>query len=82
VFFRGQAYNIFNNLGVMSVDTTVSSNASPGSYTAASLPAFNPFTTPPVQDVNWKLGPQFGQPIAPSSYQNSRTVSFSFGFRF
>jgi outer membrane receptor for ferrienterochelin and colicin len=82
VFFRGQAYNIFNNLGVMSVDTTVSSNASPGAYTAASLPAFNPFTTTPVQDVNWKLGPQFGQPIAPSSYQNSRTVSFSFGFRF
>jgi hypothetical protein len=85
VFFRALAYNLFNGqsvVNVASIDTTVSSNASPGSYTAASLPAFNPFTTTPVQDVNWKLGPQFGQPTAPAAYQNPRSFNFSFGFRF
>ncbi len=82
VFFRGLVYNVFNRQGVESVDTTVSSNASPGSYTAASLPAFNPFTTMPVQDVNYRYGPDFGQPTAPSNYQGSRTASFSFGIRF
>jgi Carboxypeptidase regulatory-like domain/TonB-dependent Receptor Plug Domain len=82
VFFRALAFNVFNRQAVMSVDTTVSSNASPGSYTAASLKAFNPFTTVPVQDVNWRLGPQFGQPVAPSSYQNPRSFNFSLGVRF
>jgi len=82
VFFRVLAFNVFNRQGVMSVDTTVSSNASPGSYTAASLPAFNPFTTAPVEGVNWRLGPQFGAPVAPSSYQNPRSINFSIGVRF
>jgi outer membrane receptor for ferrienterochelin and colicin len=82
VFFRGLVYNVFNVLHVTSVDTTVSSNASPGAYTAASLPAFNPFTTAPVADVNYRYGALFGQPTAPSSYQNSRTASFSVGVRF
>lgn len=82
VFFRGLVYNLFNLQHVMSVDTTVSSNASPGSYTAASLPAFNPFMTDPVADVNYRYGPLFGQPTAPSSYQAPRSASFSVGLRF
>jgi outer membrane receptor for ferrienterochelin and colicin len=82
VFFRGLAYNIFNNQAVTEVNTTVSSNASPGSYTAASLPAFNPFTTTPQEGVNYRFGPQFGQPTAPGSFQSSRSANFSFGIRF
>ncbi|HEY3383071.1 MAG TPA: TonB-dependent receptor [Vicinamibacterales bacterium] len=82
VFFRGLAYNIFNRQGVMSLDTTVSSNASPGTYTKASLPVFNPFTTAPVENVNYRYGPEFGQPSAPSDYQEPRSFSFSFGIRF
>jgi hypothetical protein len=85
VFFRGLVYNIFNNQAVAgsgSVDTTVSSNASPGSYTAASLPAFNPYTTAPVYDVNYRYGPNFGKPTAPSSYQVPRSANFSVGVRF
>ncbi|HSL21044.1 MAG TPA: carboxypeptidase regulatory-like domain-containing protein [Vicinamibacterales bacterium] len=82
VFFRALAFNIFNNLAVTDVNTTVSSNASPGSYTAASLPAFNPFTTVPVEGVNYRFGPEFGQPTAPGSYQNARSANFSFGIRF
>jgi hypothetical protein len=85
VFFRGLVYNIFNNQAVAgsgSVDTTVSSNASPGSYTAASLPAFNSYTTAPVYDVNYRYGPNFGKPTAPSSYQVPRSANFSVGVRF
>jgi outer membrane receptor for ferrienterochelin and colicin len=82
VFFRGLAFNIFNLQSVTEVDTTVSSNASPGTYTAASLPVFNPFTATPVADVNYRYGPQFGQPTAPGSYQNSRSANFSIGIRF
>jgi hypothetical protein len=82
VFFRGLAYNIFNKLGVVAVDTTVSSNASPGAYKAADLPAFNPFTTTPVANVNYKYATTFGLPSGPSDYQDSRTFSFSFGIRF
>ncbi|MBE3099429.1 MAG: hypothetical protein IMZ44_20115, partial [Planctomycetes bacterium] len=82
VFVRALVNNVFNQQGVMSVDTTVSSNASPGSYTAASLPVFNPFVAAPVADVNYRYGPLFGQPTAPSNYQDSRSFSCSFGIRF
>ena len=60
VFFRGLAYNIFNGQHVMAVDTTVYSNASPGTYTAASLPAFNPFTTDAGGDANYRYASKFG----------------------
>lgn len=82
VFLRALAFNVFNNQAVTEVNTTVSSNASPGSYTAASLPAFNPFTTAPVEGVNYRFSPDFGNPTAPGSYQNSRSANFSFGIRF
>jgi len=82
IFFRGLAFNLFNNQGVMEVNTTVSSNASPGEYPASSLALFNPFTEVPVEGVHWKKGSQFGQPISPSSYQASRSANFSFGVRF
>ena len=82
VFFRALAFNVFNHQSVVDLNTTVSSNASPGSYTAASLPVFNPFTTRPVEDVNYRFGPDFGQPTAPAHYQNPRSANFSFGVRF
>ncbi len=60
----------------------MSSNASPGSYTAASLPTFNPFTTTPTEGVNYRYGPDYGNPTAPTDYQNPRSFQFSFGIRF
>ncbi len=82
VFFRGLLYNLFNSQHVLAVDNTVNSNASPGSYTAASLPAFNPFTTTPVAGVNYRYASTFGLPTGPGDYQDPRTFSFSFGIRF
>ncbi|MFB3855216.1 MAG: carboxypeptidase regulatory-like domain-containing protein [Vicinamibacterales bacterium] len=82
VFFRGLVVNLLNQQAVQEVDTTVSSNASPGEYTAASLPVFNPFSAAPVEGVNYRYSSGFGKPIAPSSYQTPRTFSMSFGVRF
>jgi hypothetical protein len=47
-----------------------------------SIAPFNPFTTTPVEGVNWQKGPTFGQPTSRYAYQTPRTVSFSVGFRF
>jgi outer membrane receptor for ferrienterochelin and colicin len=85
VFFRAVLLNVLNRQGVNSfegVDTTVSSYAAPGSYAKSSFQPFNPFTTVPVEGVNWRLGPSFGQPISPDSYQTPRTFNCSFGIRF
>jgi len=47
-----------------------------------SLQAFNPFTTKPVEGVNWKKGPAFGQATSPGSYQSPREWHVSVGLRF
>jgi outer membrane receptor for ferrienterochelin and colicin len=82
VFFRGLLYNLFNRQAVLAVDTTVNSNASPGAFTAASLPVFNPFTTAPIAGTNYRYASTFGLPTGPGDYQDSRSFSFSFGIRF
>lgn len=77
VFFRGVVTNVFNTLRVESFNTTIISRT--GDTTLA---AFNPFTEKPVEGVNWKKGPSFGQPTSPTSYQSPREFNFSVGFRF
>ena len=49
---------------------------------ARTLQAFNPFTTTPVEGVNYQLGPDFGKPLTASDYQSARSYFFSLGFRF
>ena len=46
------------------------------------LQAFNPFTTKPVEGVNWQQGPEFGKASSPTSYQSPRDFNVSVGFRF
>jgi len=77
VFFRGVLTNIFNNSGLISGDISVLTRLNNTKYAA-----FNPFTTQPVQGVNWDYSPTFGQASASSDYQISRQFSFSFGVRF
>ena len=54
--------------------------------TAASNPTlyqtFNPFTTTPVQGVNWDYGPNFGKALNRFAYTSPRTVRIGFGVRF
>jgi hypothetical protein len=48
----------------------------------ATLAKFNPFTTTPVQGVNWNLAPDFGTPINRFAYDSPRTFRVTFGVRF
>ncbi len=77
VFVRGVMNNVFNNAALTSFNTTII-----GRSGDATLAAFNPFTASPVEGVNWKKGPSFGQPVSPNSYQSPREYNFSLGFRF
>jgi hypothetical protein len=76
-FARAVMNNVFNNLRVTSFNTTIISKTGD-----ATLAAFNPFTTTPVEGVNWKKGPSFGQPVSPGSYQSPREFNLSAGLRF
>ena len=61
-----------------SINTSVRTNATNSTlYTR-----FNPFTTQPVQGVNWDLAPTFGQPLDRFAYTTPRTIQFSIGVRF
>ena len=85
VFVQPEVINLFDQDGVGNVNGAVfdatSGAACPNSPTGICR-AFNPFTTTPVEDVNWTKGPQFGKPTAAADYQTARTFRFSVGFRF
>jgi hypothetical protein len=76
-FGRFVVNNVFNNSSLTGFNTTILGKAND-----STLAAFNPFTTAPVEGVNWKKGPSFGQPTSPNSYQSPRDFNFSVGFRF
>jgi hypothetical protein len=77
LFIHPQVYNLFNNQAVIAVDTTTLSAANAGGFQR-----FNPFTTQPVQGVNWNYGPNFGKARNAADYQTPRTFQVSMGVRF
>ena len=78
IFLRPDVLNIFNNQGVVAVNTTVRSRVNGGS----TYKDFNPLTTTPVEGVNWAKGPNFGKPTSPAGYQLARTFRATLGVRF
>lgn len=76
-FFRFVMDNLFNASAIDGPNGTVLTNA-----TDATLQPFNPFTTDPIEGVNYRLGPDFGKAISASAYQTPRSFYFSGGFRF
>ena len=72
---------VFQNGGAVSqtrIDTTVRTNVTnPALYAA-----FNPFTTTPVEGVNWAKGPVFGTALNRFAYTSPRELRLSFGVRF
>ena len=50
--------------------------------TPAGYQTFNPFTTAPVQGVNWDLAPTFGTALNRMAYTSPRAVRVTFGVRF
>jgi len=77
LFFRGVVTNVFNNAARTRGDIGINTRLNNAAYQA-----FNPFTTKPVQGVNWDYSPTFGQPQAFDDYQPARLFSFSAGVRF
>ncbi len=77
VFVRFVMNNVFNQHALTSFNTTVLGKAND-----STLAAFNPYTTTPVEGVNWKKGPAFGEATSPASYQSPRNYYFSVGLRF
>jgi outer membrane receptor protein involved in Fe transport len=77
LFVHPQVINLFNNQAAIAVDTTILSAAN-----ASGFPRFNPFTTQPVQGVNWAYGPNFGKARNATDYQQPRTFLVSAGVRF
>jgi outer membrane receptor for ferrienterochelin and colicin len=78
LFARVIVNNVFDESAqIESGDETVFSNVND-----KTLATFNPFTTTPVEGVNFRLGPQFGKAIAARNYQDPRSFQFALGFRF
>ena len=76
-FARFILNNVLNNNRLTGFNTTILSRTGD-----ATLAAFNPFTTTPVEGVHYRKGPSFGQAVSPGSYQSPREFNFSVGFRF
>lgn len=88
IFVQPQVLNLFNNRGVIAVNTTVNTARNPGGGT---YQTFNPFTDVPVQrphldgtvtTANWDFGPDFGKPTSVNSYQIPRQFLITMGLRF
>ncbi|HEY3120618.1 MAG TPA: hypothetical protein VGL15_08345, partial [Vicinamibacteria bacterium] len=77
LFVRAVVNNAFNNAARTRGDIQINTRFNNTAYQA-----FNPFTTAPVQGVNWDYSPTFGQPQAFDDYQPARVFSFSAGIRF
>ncbi len=85
IFVSPQVTNLFNNQGVVVVNTAVLTNSSQ----SANFAKFNPFTTAPVKrtnptdkTANWDTGPLFGTATSVAGYQTPRTFRISAGIRF
>jgi len=71
LFLQPEILNVFNRHAAINVDQSVST-----------IKQFNPFTTAPVEGVNWRKGPNFGKALTPDDFQQPRTFRFSVGVRF
>jgi hypothetical protein len=77
----GCGASVFANGGASQVNflnQTVLSNTN----TAATYPAFNPFTTTPREGEHWSLGPAFGKASNRFAYTTPRMFRIGFGVRF
>jgi outer membrane receptor protein involved in Fe transport len=94
LFGQLQVINIFNQFQLCGCGAPVSQNGGAirteridqAVRTAVTTPAgyqtFNPFTTTPVEGVNWAKGPNFGNALNRLSYTSPRALRLSFGVRF
>ncbi len=93
LFVQAQVINLFDTADLCGCGADVFSNGGPvnsltigqtvltGS-TSKTLQPFNPFTTTPVEGVNWEKSSNFGQPLSRFAYTSPRSFHLSFGLRF
>lgn len=94
LFVKPEVINVFNSQRVdtsfsSDFDTSVLTADNGGTCahagaggTAGPCQPFNPFTTTPVEGVNWQKGSKFGQAINPFGFQQPRTYRVGLGLRF
>jgi outer membrane receptor protein involved in Fe transport len=88
LFGEAEVFNLFNEQAQIAGDTTIitsrqAATACNNGGTAVRCTAFNPFSTTPVEGVNYAFGPNFGKSTGLSSdFQLPRTYQFSLGLRF
>ena len=85
LFVQADIINVFNQQGI-EYPATARGNVIDQTVfvrrTRASLTAFNPFTTTPVEGTHYQFSPTFGQPTNREAYQDPREYRVSFGVRF
>jgi hypothetical protein len=77
LFVQPEVLNLFNEQNLVAYDEEVLTNSDDDEL----LP-FNPFTEEPVENVHYRLGPNFGKAAEEDDYQTPRTFRFSVGLRF
>lgn len=89
LFAQLQVLNVFNHYQLCGCGGTVAQAG--GSVNRATIDqtfrtsgfaTFNPFTTTPVEGVNWAFGSAFGKPLNRFAFTSPRTLRMSFGVRF
>ncbi len=98
LYVQAQVLNIFNQQDLCGCGGTVFTNGGQITETlisgvsagqsiltpanSAAMAKFNPFTTAPVQGVNWALSPSFGTPLSRFAFTQPREFRMTFGVRF
>jgi TonB dependent receptor len=96
IFLQPEVLNVFNEAGVVNVNTSVNDATRVARCPAsdpfctnpntkpnpAGFDHFNPFTGKPVEGVHWAKAATFGKPQSKDDYQQPRTFRLSVGFRF
>ena len=82
VFVNAQVLNVFNQAELSNRSNGQINSRVLTSVDSAKLKPFDPFTTAPVQGVNWNYGSKFGKATSASAYTQPRTFRFSVGMKF
>ena len=87
-FFHGEILNVLNQFQLCGCGDTVFNNGGVTNMTTIGQSvvlrpvAFNPYTTLPVEGVNWAKHANFGQPLNTFAFTTPRLYRFSVGIRF
>ncbi len=87
LFFHGEVLNVFNQYQACGCGENVFRNGGITDLTSISqavqmMAPFNPYTTQPVEGVNWQRASSFGQPQNSFGFTSPRIFRFSVGVRF